>query len=166
MAAYGTDDGFEAYHEARGNDLSAIDLDDVEAKRLVASEWIDGRYGSAFPGYKVGMRDQEREWPRNAAFDRYGYQVGLIDPPREIDYATYEATLIELTTPGALTVNYTPSKYKRVSIDGALSVEYQTFNSGADAQTQYARIDMILADILTGSGGAAMSSLSGAAVRV
>jgi ATP-dependent Clp protease ATP-binding subunit ClpB len=59
-------------------------------------------------------------------------------------------------------VDYTPSKYKRVSVDGAVSVEYNEFDNAREAQTQYNVIDQILQPILTRSYG---SNLVGRSVR-
>lgn len=162
---YGTAAGFRAYHIARGNDVPAEAADDetVEEWLLVSSEWLDARYQSSFPGLKVGMRDQVREWPRNSAFDIYGYAILSTSVPREVINATYEAALRESASPGSLSVDYTPSKYKRASVDGAVSVEFAGFNSAWDAQKQIPIVDQILYPILTGSGN--VSALSGDVVR-
>jgi len=162
---YGTPAGFRAYHTARDHDVPAEALDDatVSAWLLKASEWIDGTYRGGFSGTKVGMRSQVREWPRNAAYDIYGYMIVQESVPSEVEYATYEAALRHGTNLGSLLVDYTPGKYKAVSIDGAVSATYAGFNSGADAQTQFLAIDQILFPIMTANG--ASSSLSGSVGR-
>jgi hypothetical protein len=168
MSFYGTAAGFRVYHEARGRDVSGalfVDDDDVEASLLVAAEWLDGKYGSLFSGLKVGAREQVREWPRNGSIDRYGYAIAADVAPVEVINATYEAAYKDRITPGSLSVDWTPGKYKRVSIDGAVSVEYMQFNSVFDLQTRIAMVDQILAPILTGSLGG-YSGLSGAIARV
>lgn len=162
---YGTAQGFRDYHEARGRNVDGFDDDpEVEAGLLVASEWLDARYGSSFPGTKVGMRSQTREWPRNSAADRDGYVIPADAVPVEIERATYEATLRQLAAPGSLSVDWTPSKYKRASVDGAVSVEYAGFSMAMDAQTRFTVIDEILAPILSLDRGSSM--LSGRACRV
>lgn len=165
MIAYGTDDGFTAYHSARGRavQIADHDADEIAAARLVASEFIDGRYQASFPGTKIGMRAQVREWPRQGGSDRYGYAIASEVVPIEIDNATYEAAFRQLSSPGSLTKDWTPGKYKSVSVDGAVSATYATFGSAADVQTQYAIIDQILSPILTGAGNSA--SLSGSISR-
>ena len=165
MAAYGTDDGFLAYHIARGRDVATIDEDAIAPARLVASEWLDGAFRAQFPGLKVGLRAQVREWPRQGANDIYGYAIASDVPPVEIDNATYEATYREIKTPGSLVKDWTPSKYKRASVDGAVSVDFAMFNSASDIQTQFLAIGQILAPILTAVGGD-FSALSGATSRV
>lgn len=148
---YGTVEGFRQYHVARGHPISAEIMADDEAiagALLVASEWLDARYRGRFPGIKVVGRAQEREWPRMNATDIYGEDLGNVIVPREIEAATYEAAAIQAATPGALSVNYTPNKYKSVSISGAISVEYGSIESVADMQTQFAIIAEILATIL------------------
>lgn len=161
--SYGTAVGFANYHASRGRDVGTFDADTIEGKLLVASEWVDGRYRSSFPGIKVGQRAQTREWPRNAAYDRDGFAIDPASPPAEIENAVYEVALRELQAPGSLSVDYTPAKYKRASVDGAVSVEYATFDNAHEAQTQFPIVAEILAPILTGMG--ATSALSGNACR-
>jgi hypothetical protein len=162
---YGTAAGFRAYHIARGNDVpaEAVDDDVVNEWLLVGSEWLDGRYQASFPGLKVGMRAQLREWPRLSAFDIYEYAILSTSIPREVEAATYEAALRQGVAAGSLSVDYTPGKYKRAAVDGAINVEFAGFNSAFDTQKQIPIIDQILFPILTGSGN--VSALSGSAVR-
>lgn len=165
MPDYGTVAGFRDYHTTRGRNIAAYDDDaEIEAAKLVASEWLDARYRGSFSGLKVGMRAQIREWPRTGAIDHYGYAIPSDAVPAEMDAATYEATLRQLVSPGSLSVDWTPPKYKAVSVDGAVSVQYADFYSGADAQTSFVIIDEIIAPILTGRGD--LSALSGPATRV
>ena len=98
MPDYGTLAGFSTYHTARGRDVSAYTDPDIEAAKLIASEWIDARYRSLFGGTKVGLRAQAREWPRTGAMDVDGYSIGSTLVPTEIENATYEATLKHLVS--------------------------------------------------------------------
>lgn len=167
MADYGTVDGFNTYHEARGRSVAAFtDDDEIEAAKLVASEWIDARYRSLFPGTKVGMRAQVREWPRVGGMDRDAYAIASDVPPVEVINAAYEATYRQLVSPGSLSVDWTPPKYKSAAVTGAVSVTYAEFAEWSDVQTRFAIIDEILAPILTGAYGAEVSSLSGPTLRV
>lgn len=165
MPDYGTVVGFTAYHTARGRAamIEPYEDDEIEAAKLVASEWLDARYHSSFSGTKVGGRAQIRQWPRNSAVDRNYDAIPSDVPPHEVEYATYEATLRQLITPGSLSKDWVPPKYESVSVDGAVSVKYASFYSGTDIQTRFVIIDEILAAILTGCEG---SRLSGATARV
>lgn len=165
VEAYGTTEGFKTYHTGRGRAVAIADYEDedIEAARLVGSEFVDGRYRLSFPGTKVGMRAQVREWPRVGGVDRDGYAITADVVPTEIENATYEAALRQLQAAGSLIRDYTPNRYSRVQVDGAVSATYNTFNSAADAQPQYVAIDQILSPILTGS--ASVSSLSGPSAR-
>lgn len=158
---YGTLAGFKAYHLARGNDIAARDDDEYEADLLVASEWLDARFRSQFPGVKAGGREQMREWERVGASDIYGNTLESI--PREVEHATYEAAAIHGATPGALSVNWTPGKYSQVSIDGALSVTYAKITNLFEAQAQFAIVQEVLSPVLTGSAFSGM--LTGLSVR-
>lgn len=161
---YGDADGYVAYHSARNNDTAlAFDEIDIAGALIVATEWLDGKYRSSYPGRKVGYRAQVREWPRDGAYD---VNRNYIDPnavPVEIINATYEAAAQHMMNPGALSLNWTPSKYKRVSIDGALSVDYAQYGGTSEIQTQFAVIEFIMAGILNAQSEA--SPLSGASFR-
>jgi hypothetical protein len=162
---YGTAAGWRIYHIARGRNVDAYDDDDeINAALLVASERNDAKYRTGFSGNKVGYRAQVREFPRFNGFDRNGDAIASDSVPTEMINATYEAALRQLVEPGSLSVDWTPNKYKRASVDGAVSVEWNVFGSAMDAQTQFLIIDEIIAPILTGSGN--YSPLSGPAVRV
>jgi hypothetical protein len=162
---YGTAGGFRIYHTARGRNIGAYDDDsEIEAALLVASERNDAKYRASFSGTKVGYRSQIRDFPRVGGFDVFGYSIPSDTIPTEMINATYEAALRQLVTPGSLSLDWTPSKYKRVSVDGAVSAEYTVFGSAMDVQTQFAIIDEIIAPILTGHGN--FAALSGAAIRV
>lgn len=163
MIDYGTIAGFSIYHTARGRDVSTYLDADVEAAKLIASEWIDARYRALFDGTKVGKRDQVREWPRTGAMDIDGYSIGAVAIPTEVENATHEATLKQLVNPGSLSVDWVPPKYKRASVDGAVSVDFVMFDSATDAQTRFKIVDEILAPILTGHNNS--SALSGATYR-
>lgn len=143
---YGDIVGFQSYHEDRNHELTPelmADDDAIRAALIVASEWIDSRFRSKFPGMKAGGRSQEREWPRKLAYDIHGEPIGD-EVPREIIAATYEAAAIAGTTPGALSVNWTPNKYASVSVSGAVSVTYGSIGSVDEAQTQFGIVNDIL----------------------
>lgn len=162
MSSYGSSAGFVAYLLARGTVVD-FTTEEIDAAKLVASEWLDANFRGNFSGLKVGMREQVREWPRTGAYDFYGYAVSNISVPAEIENATYELTLIELTTPGRLSVNFTPGEYKAVSIDGVLSVDYAQFSQSSEVQTQFRKVIEILSGLL--SGNSQTSSLSGVVAR-
>lgn len=179
---YGDATGFEAYFTARNKNISGSwHTTAINAALLVASEWIDGCYGNFFIGEKTGGFTQEREWPRKSATvvekqSRYSLEpsFGFVayytfpdtEIPERVINATYEAAYRQLTTPGSLEVDYTPGKYKSVSIDGALSVEYQQINSYTEVQLQIGAVDRLLWPLLDSSMGGGMSNLSGGSSRV
>lgn len=166
MTFYGTAEGFRDYHTARGRDVTDY-ADDalVEAALLVASEWIDAVYfPPSWPYYKTGGSAQVRHWPAIGVIDGYGYAVPKDTVPYQVEHATYEAALRHLQSPDALSPDYTPNKYKRVSIHGSVSVDYAKTDQAFDVQSQYPIIDLILESLL--GGGGRMSALSGAVARV
>lgn len=160
---YGTVNGFTAYITERNITPASDDTNVIQTALIVASEWLDAIYRSSFPGLKVGQRDQQREWPRTGAQDIYGYSVPSDSVPREVEFATYEATLRQMATPGSLSLDYTPPKYKQASVTGAVAVTYSSFDSVRDAQIKFQKIDEHLSPILRASRD---SGLVGSANRV
>ena len=161
---YGTVDGYRQYcFDRNTNNVNHPD-DKIQAALVVASEWLDAEYRGSFPGLKVGLREQVREWPRTGAQDIYGYAISEASVPVEVVNATYEAAIRELTSSGSLSVDYTPARYKRASIDGAVDVEYRHFDSPSEAQTRIMIVDQVLRPVLTGRLGM-VSNTVGQAVR-
>ena len=148
---YGTADEFTAYHQARDNAVPAdLDTDgEIESALLVASEWIDARYRNEFQGWKVGERDQIREWPRYGHVDYYGYLIPSTQTPREIESATYEIALRHVNSPGVLSIDYTPSIYDQVSVDGAVAAKFAKFGSASEIQTQFKTVAEILSGLIS-----------------
>lgn len=163
MEFYGSASAYQAYHLARGRDDSARSDADVETALLVASEWLDAMY--SWPGH-IYRTDpyarQARAWPRSEAYDRDGFAIDYRTVPVEVERATYEVAYRWLTDPSVLTPDFTPEKYRRVSIDGALSVEFRGLDA-AQVQKQFPALGVVLAPLL---GGSNASSLSVSTVRV
>lgn len=170
---YGDATNFAAYWEARGIELPGT-LDDtaINAALLVASEWIDGVYGPSFVGHKTGGFTQEREWPRTSAVvqasgvwgEYYTFAIDAI--PDRVRNAAYEAAYRQAITPGSLQVDYTPSKYTSVTVEGAISVDYAPFTNANEIQIQISAIDKLLSPLLNESSSASTSNLSGPVSRV
>lgn len=170
MEIYGSAQGFIEYCDQRGYDVSpTTDTDDIEKALLVSSEWIDYTYGNSFIGRKTGGFTQERAWPRknatvytsDGAFTFPDMQI-----PTEVKSATYEATRRLLKDKTALIKDFTPAKYKRASVDGAVSVEFVQFLNASEMQTEIPIIDMILSGLIDPNSAANFSSYSGSVTRV
>lgn len=161
---YGTASGFRAYLTARGITLPTGSDNDttVNARLLVASEWLDARFRESFPGRKTNGRAQLREWPRIGASDEEGYTIDSAVPPVEVEYATYEAARRDFASQGILSKDYTPNQYQRASVSGAVSVDYTNFNSASETQIQIQIVIDILSRILDMDDG---NILSGASCR-
>lgn len=159
------------YYTARNYTLPTEAADDatMNAALLVASDYIDSTYRTLFPGLKVGLRDQVREWPRTGALDTLGYVIPNDTIPVELLQSVYEAALREVTTPGSLSTDVKLNEVVHsVSVSGAVSVDFassrETF-SASDLQLRIPIIDRIIENILSGNGGN-VSALSGATIRV
>lgn len=161
--------GLNDYLTARGLDIpGTVDSDAQEAALLVASEWIDGTYGKLFSGFQTGGFLQDREWPRTGAVTNtdqpYTFPTDAI--PDRVTNAVYEAAFRQIIAPGSLLVDYTPNKYKSVSVDGAVSVEYAGFSSAAQVQKTYPAIDRLLEPLFDTSANGSFSIASGPVTRV
>lgn len=157
--SYGTFAGFGTYHTARGRDVSAYTETEVDAALLVGSTSLDSQYRSGFAGSKVDGRNQTGEWPRNAAYDINGDSIGATETPDEVTNATYELAYQELLSPGALALNYSPSKFESVSVDGAVAVKYAKLDGASEAQTSFQIVEELIAPLMVMN----TSGLSGAA---
>ena len=161
--SYGTLAAADTYHSDRGNTTwTGADADKTIAL-LRGSEYIDQAFRSRFVGYKYGDRDQVREWPRSAAYDIHGDYIEYTVTPDEVAYATYEAALRELVTPGSLQPDYDPAtQIKREKVD-VLEVEYTASHGAQSVVPIIGIIAGILTPVLNDSAG---SMLSGKALRV
>lgn len=171
---YGNIADAATYHAARNNTAWAANPDAAQqnAALLVASEYLDETFRDWFTGQKVGLRAQEREWPRNGGLARNTGSWAYYDTipndqiPIEVLNATYEAALRQLLSPGSLAVDFTlGGSFKSVTIDGALTVEYITATGTADAQVDIPIIGRIMYPLLIGPAGAPGSTLSSRSVR-
>lgn len=164
--AYGSLAAADTYHADRGNATwAAASEADREAALLRASAYIDARYRerlrsgrwvSMFTGAKTDGRAQTDEWPRTGATDYEGNAIADDVVPLEVEQATYEAALIEVVTPGALSPAYDASKQRTAVSVGPVSVSYADTagsQNGMDGHSPpnrptYPFIDELLAPVL------------------
>ena len=164
--SYGTLADSKTYHAARGNTTWAAAADaDLTIALLRGSEYVDFMFRSQFPGYKTDLRSQVREWPRIDAFDIENNSIASTEVPVEVEYATYEAALRELASPGSLMPDVTLGKQiKTASVDGAVSVEYVGAIGAHGMRPTLSVVQSIIAPVLTGAGGG--SSIAGRTYRI
>lgn len=168
MSFYGTITGLQEHLAARGDASSTTGVapDKLAAGLLVASEWLDAKYRSIYPGEKLGQREQVRDWPRSDAYDVNNDYIDYKTVPVEIERATYEATMQWLEDPTVLNPVYTPNRYTRASVSGAVSVDFVNFTGVADIEAKFSTVDRIMSGLLSASNGGSFSDLSGDAKRV
>lgn len=166
---YGNAANFIAYHQARGKEVPACWYSDkIEAALLVASEWLDRMFEDYWIGEKYDGYTQVRSWPRKYAQVQtnplYTYPDDVVPDP--VIYAVYEAAFRELTTPSTLQPDYTPSKYKSVSVEGAITVEYVLPQQPSDIQVQMPVVQSLMQPLMDENKSVAQSFYSGPLVRV
>lgn len=152
---------FEAYCEARG---ITVPSGDVEAAIVRATAWIEGRYGSRFPGTPLKGREQGLSFPATGAYDRRGYAIPRDAIPREYMQAIAEATLRELAEAGSLSPDIVPittgggavkrTREKLGPIEE--EIEYTEGSTSGVSRPTFPVIDGILAPLLVGGAGMVM----------
>jgi hypothetical protein len=166
---YGSAEDFVTYHENRGRSIPGTwDDDYIEAALLVASEYLDGRFGAVWIGTPTGGFEQERQWPRTDAYiedEDYTFADDVV--PDRVEKATYEAAYREATTPGSLTVDFKPNKYTSVSVDGAVSVDFNTaLWHSADIQIDIPMVKILLKPLIDPEKTGSVSVFSSKGERV
>lgn len=143
--SYITYDYAENYHTLRGNSAWA-DGDPLAKQQAIirATQSIDALYKAYWLEDKLDD-DQELEFPR-------GEEETI---PKNLKKAVAEAALRELEAPNGLAPDLDRGgKIKKVKAD-VVEVEYM---DGASAMTAYTMLDGLLADLISGTPGATISS--------
>lgn len=145
---------------------------DAKASALIrATKWLDGRYRGRYPGYRTIGRAQALEWPRVGAYtydpdngrsNAYAGGLGYYQSsqylfgynylasnivPREIIAATFEGAARELGTYGALAPDLERGGAIHQIKAGTAEVTYE---AGANPNTLFQVVDLILASLLMG----------------
>lgn len=161
---------FKTYHTDRGRSIPVAMTDAViAAALLVASEWLDGAYGSIWIGTPTGGFTQTNLWPRTGATTNTDPSYTFADDeiPDLVNNAACEAAWREAISPGALNIDFTPSKYSETRVEGAIQVKYRTdFTSTSDVQTQIGIIQTLMRPLVDPESLGQYSQLSGESVRV
>jgi len=157
---YGTLEGADTYHQARGNASWVAGDDGARTAALNrATDYIDGRYrillpsgrwASMFPGVRTAGRGQQNEWPRTGAIDNEGARIGADEVPVEVLQATYEAALRELARPGSLSPDFVASALATRKKVGPIEIAYsdKAADGGVPTRPVITVIDEILAALL------------------
>lgn len=143
----------DAYHSDRGNALWTGGATAKETALIRATQWIDGRYGSRWNGTRWKLRDQALDWPRVYAFDRDGTIIDGDTIPPEVIYATCEAALRELTTPGILSPDLTPGTAKVLTeVKGIRWTPLRTVAGVQEMTLTITAVDRLLTPIIGPAG--------------
>jgi len=76
--AYITAAFFQSYHLDRGADVDLFDVDEqINPAIILATDYADSKYAGEYTGSRKisGAIRQTTQWPRDAAYDRDGYDV-------------------------------------------------------------------------------------------
>lgn len=144
--SYTSLDDANAYHLLRGHTAWTGTDEAKEAAIVRATSYIDGEYGSRWPGYRASS-GQALDWPRDEAYDRDGYLQD--DVPTAVKVATIEAALIELSAAGTLTEAQERGGAVVREKVGPIETEYSDV---APAQTSYPSIKNALSRLIRFGG--------------
>lgn len=145
-----------AYATARGLTWTGTDAEKEVALR-VATSFIDANYRGRFSGRRLRGYAQALEWPRSYAYTALDPPEAIASDavPREVVAATVEVASRERANPGSMSPDVTTSQIiKKVSVEGAVSVEYADPGGAYDQGVVITSLDGILAPILVAAAGA------------
>jgi hypothetical protein len=120
-------------------------LQDREQAIVRATAYLDARYGGAFTGQRLRLREQALAWPRSGAVDAEGVAIAIATVPREIKAATCEAAIRERGTPGGLAPDLERGGAIKSLQAGSVQIVYA---DGATPLTVMQAIDNALAGII------------------
>jgi len=133
MAAYGTKEAFVQYATDHGYELPQGATDAQIAAAMLRGSLVVDRYEPKFSGMRTGGFDQARAWPRTGAVTCYGQAIPSDAIPQPIIDASYEASFLELITPGSLSPIVTSISVTKREKVGELEVEYAVSSSSSSA---------------------------------
>lgn len=115
----------DTYHSARGNlAWAAQGTGDKEVNKRKAADWLERNFN--WRGTRL-TSDQRLGWPRDAAFDDDGYQIGESAAPLVVQEAeaiiadVYRGGTVDLE--GIVTNDTAATKFQKVDV---IEIEYDT----------------------------------------
>lgn len=123
MAAYGTDEGFNAWLAAQGLILP-VDAPSVAVLRQIGSSYVDAAYGAKLTcSRKTGGFIQELQWPRTGHVINGETVPDDLIPQAWID-ASYRAAYLQATQPGWATTGTDSTRQTRREKVDVIEREY------------------------------------------
>jgi hypothetical protein len=141
MAGYGSDEGLQTWLDSFGYEIPSGSSSPAVLRQR-GSQYVDGLYGSKFPGTPTGGIEQERAWPRTDV-EIYGAAVSSSAIPTAVEHASYAAALYEAENPGGLAVAITAAGVVKREKVGPIEVEYQAASGGSATQAVTPLLSMV-----------------------
>jgi hypothetical protein len=133
MAAYGTKEAFEQYATDHGYVIPEGTTEAQIAAAMLRGSLVIDRYEPKFSGTRTGGYDQSRAWARTGAVTYYGQAIPSNAIPQPIIEASYEASFLEVITPGSLSPVVTGNSIAKREKVGELEVEYAVSSGSSSA---------------------------------
>lgn len=141
----------DAYHSARGNTAWTGTDEAKEQAIRRATAFLSNAY--RWKGERAQGRDQALAWPRSWVDDIEGHAVSATSVPWEVEQATCEVALRELTTPGTMTPDVTLTDRVRSEQVGPLRVEYLGLTSSDAARPVLTVVNDLVRGLVAVGGG-------------
>lgn len=145
MMSYGNRESFGQYVTDHGYVIPESATDAQIAAAMLRGSLVIDRYEPKFSGARTGGYDQARAWPRTGAVTNYGQAIPADDTPKPIIDASYEASFLELITPGSLSPVVMGNAVTKREKVGELEVEYAVSSSNSSADVVAAATPVVTA---------------------
>lgn len=136
--SYGTIEGADSYHAARGNRLwsECTSTGDKEAALVRGADYLERAYSRLWPGTRATLRQR-------LSFPRYDVEnLASNEIPIWLKEAQYEAAYLELIDPGILSFDVTEGGSVTSEREGEMSRNY---SPGSSSVKRFSQIHGILA---------------------
>ncbi|WP_321991525.1 DnaT-like ssDNA-binding protein [Marispirochaeta aestuarii] len=136
----------DVYHAARGNSVWVdADQDSKEASLILATEYLDGKYGKRWLGTRL-TSSQALDWPRTNIFDELNRSITGV--PEKIANATAVAAL-KVIQGEELNPDLERGGKVRSESVGPISTEYE---EGAPGMTYYSAVHRLISRYIRPAG--------------
>ncbi len=125
-----------------------------------AAEWLDRTYGPRWVGDRI-ERSQERDWPRDNAVDRNGFEIANTGTPSEVKDAANEVAGRYLADPTLTDGDVTERGIQSIRAK-ADTVEDEVHYTGSKPEQQKAfpKVEQMLYNVLEAGTGAGVGVVS------
>lgn len=151
--AYGTVSEFMTYWADRGQDLSDLEGEAVQAALIRATDYMELRFASKWKGIRMFV-EQGLSFPRKRIFSREGVEYSNVAVPKKVKAACFEYTKRALDAALLPDPTLNSNIISQTETIGPISTS-TTYAGGANATKiqPYPSADMLLSEFITDGVG-------------